>query len=274
MEDDIKLVKEGFAEFVSRTGITPEPKRKYRKTIKFFCIISAVAASLVLGVFYFKSQLHEEEWVQASTSYAQTQTVTLPDGSTAKLSPCSQIIYPKSFSNRTRRVMLVGEAFFDVTKDPKRQFTVSAGKMKIIVHGTLFNVSSYLSDEEDEVALVEGSVEMHLDSGQTSILLKPGEMIKYDKVNNITERRSFAANYFKEVVASDGLQFNNERLADIVATLNRRFNTNIVIENEKLNSIRYFASFINEESVDQILSALNLKDDFKITRKGNIIFIN
>lgn len=274
MNKDIKLAKEGFAEFVSRTGIVPDNKRKFRNAFQISLAVSAAAAALMFGVFLYKSQSFEEEWIQISTSYTQTKTVLLPDGSTAKLSPCSQLTYPKTFSKRKRRVMLVGEAFLDVAKDAKRQFCVSAGDMEIIVHGTQFNVSSYLSDEEDEVALIEGSVEMHLNREQTSFLLKPGEMIKYDKVNGITERRSFAANYFREVVISDGLHFNNERLADIVATLNRRFNSNIIIENSKLGAIRYFASFINGESVEQILYALNLNDDFKISKKGNIILIN
>jgi len=274
MKEDIELAREGFAEFVARTGIKRERDRLHKKILLTGAFALTIAASLAAGVLLTKWNSAEDDWIQVSTSYAQTRSVALPDGSTVKLNSCSQIMYPKSFCGRTRKVMLVGEAFFDVSKDIKRQFVVRAGNMDIIVHGTQFNVTSYLSDEEDEVALVEGSVEMQLRDGRSSIFLKPGEMFKYDKTNNTTECRPFAANYFKEVIASDGLQFNNEKLSDIVATLNRRFSTNIIIENEKLNSMRFFASFINGEDADMILSALNLNDSFKITRKGNVIFIN
>lgn len=274
IEDDTRLAQEGFAEFVARTGISRIPMEKRRKPALLPAIFFLMLAVFVsAGVLLYSSRSEGTDWVRVSTSFAQTKVVDLPDGSRVKLSPCSQIVYPENFAKRSREVMLVGEAFFDVSKDAKRKFTVSAGNMEVVVHGTQFNVSSYLSDEEDEVALVEGSVEMRLQGDPTSILLKPGEMVKYDKINNVTERRSFAANCFKEAIASNGLQFNNEKLGDIVATLNRRFDTNIIVENEKLKSARYFASFINGEGAEQILSALDLNGDFRIVRKGNIIFI-
>lgn len=275
IEDDVRLAQEGFAEFVVRTGISkPTAGKRRKKGLVPAAVALALAAFVSAGILLYTSRPDGTEWVRISTSFAQTKVVGLPDGSRVKLSPCSQIIYPRDFARRSREVMLVGEAFFDVSKDSKRKFTVSAGNMEVIVHGTQFNVSSYLSDEEDEVALVEGSVEMRLQGDPTSILLRPGEMVKYDKLNNITERRSFAANCFKEAIISDGLQFNNEKLGDIVATLNRRFDMNIIVENDKLKSTRYFASFINGEGVNQILSALDVNGDFKIVRKGNTIFIN
>lgn len=271
IDDDVRLAQEGFAEFVERTGIKPMHKSRW---IAGYSAIFLIAVVSVVGVFFYRAQSVDNGWMRVSTYFAQTQMVDLPDGSRVKLGPCSQIIYPRTFSGSTREVLLVGEAFFDVAKDTKRKFMVNAGNMEIVVHGTQFNVSSYLSDEEDEVALVEGSVEMRLQGDSTSIFLRPGEMVKFDKVNNVTERRSFAANCFREAIASDGLQFNNEKLGDIVATLNRRFNANIIIENEKVSSSRYFASFINGEGAEQILSALNLNGDFRISKKGNTFFIN
>ena len=169
--------------------------------------------------------------------------------------------------------MLVGEAYLDVAKDKRHRFIVSAGDMDVIVHGTRFSVSSFPEENEEEVALVEGSVEMKLGSGNGSIFLSPGELVKYDRTTGTTERRKFAANYFEEVVKAGGLQFRNERLEDIVASLNRHFNTTIVIEERSLADERFFASFINGENADQILHALNTGDMFRIYKRDNIIYL-
>lgn len=274
--EDIELAEEGFAEFVLRTGISkPSGKtgRKLSRTVLAAAFSALAAAAVVTAVFYYGVAFDDPVWIHESTSVAQTRTVILPDGTSVRLSPCSQITYPSEFSRRSRKVMLVGEAYLDVAKDSRRPFTLTANNMDVIVHGTQFNVSSYLSDEEDEVALVEGSVEMRLHGEKTSIYLKPNELVRYDKVNNITERRTFSANYYKEVLATDGLLFSNERLADIVATLNRRFGTNIIIENEALRTERYYAAFINGESAERILEALNIGNKFRITHKGNTYII-
>ena len=130
-----------------------------------------------------------------------------------------------------------------------------------------------MDKEEDEVALLEGSVEVRMQGQQGSVTLAPGELLKYDKQSGSVERRRFAANYYEEVLQAGGLQFNNEKLCDIAAVLTRNFGVKIIIEDPSLSAERYFASFINGEGVDAILSALNTGNHFQINRKNNIIYI-
>ena len=172
--------------------------------------------------------------------------------------------------------MLVGEAFLDVTPDTRRQFVVSLGSMDVVVHGTRFSVSSFPEENEDEVALIEGSVEMRFSNEVGSIFLSPGELVKYDRSTCMTERRKFAANYFEEVVNAGGLQFSNERLEDIVASLNRHFKVNIVIEDDSLNDERFFASFRTSSNskpfsrkVVLILSMIFSCSTFRVTFFGS-----
>ena len=54
---------------------------------------------------------------------------------------------------------LIGEAYFDVTKDEERRFVVStAHQSQIEVYGTGFNVEAYAADGRISTTLVEGSV--------------------------------------------------------------------------------------------------------------------
>lgn len=272
--DDASLAEEGFRVFALRTGLA-----RRQKVRRWSGIAVRIAAALFLPVAALSFwALHKAadartEWLHEGTTYAETRTVSLPDGSTVSLMPCSRLYYPERFTGRQRKVMLDGEAFLDVVKDARRQFVVSAGDMEVLVHGTRFNVSSFLGNEEDEVALLEGSVEMRVKGQQGSILLSPGELVKYDKNTGTAERRRFATNYYEEVLKAGGLQFSNEKLGDIAASLNRRFGVEIVVENKALASERYFASFINGEGVDEILAALNTGGHFNISKRDNIIYI-
>jgi ferric-dicitrate binding protein FerR (iron transport regulator) len=272
--DDQPMAKDGFADFKNKTGLH---KSEFWAKCRYYAV--RIAACLFFPLLFLcgwavhRVSVSDQAWVKVSTTVAQTSNVTLPDGTKVLLSPCSQLFYPERFSGNQRKVMLVGEAYLDVAKDTRHQFVVSAGQMDVIVHGTRFSVSSFPEENEEEVALVEGSVEMRFDSEEGSIFLSPGELVKYDRSTGTTERRKFAANYFEEVVRSGGLQFRNERLEDIVASLNRHFNVTIVIEDRSLADERFFASFINGEDADEILSALNTGDIFRLQKRDNITYL-
>ena len=272
--DDPSLAKEGLAEFRAKTGLRPsEHWTKIRRAATRIAACLFVPLLAICAWAVYRLSVSDQEWVKVSTSVAQTRNVVLPDGTEVTLSPCSQLFYPERFSGRQRKVMLVGEAYLDVVKDAKRKFVVSAGEMDVIVHGTRFSVSSFPEENEEEVALVEGSVEMKFSGENGSIFLSPGELVKYDRSTGTTERRKFAANYFEEVVKAGGLQFRNERLGDIVSALNRHFNVTIVIEDNSLADERFFASFINGETSDEILSALNTGDIFHVLKRDNITYL-
>ncbi|MBO4428259.1 MAG: FecR domain-containing protein [Bacteroidales bacterium] len=271
---DERLADKGFEAFSRRTGI--ERHRKI-KTVSRWTVRVAAALALplvLLSVWAVRKAADADvQWLQVSTTYAQTRTVILSDGTSVTLQPCSQLYYPDHFWGKQRKVMLSGEAFLDVAKDVRRQFVVGAGNMDLVVHGTRFNVSSFPGNEEDEVALLDGSVEIRIRDKEGSVFLAPGEMVKYDKTEGSIVHRNFAVNYYEEVLNAGGLQFNNERLADIAAELNRHFNASIVVEDSSVASVRYLASFINGESLDEILAALNTGGQFRIVKKDKFIYI-
>lgn len=272
-DNDPELAKAGFSEFKARTGLkkTPFSARFGNFALRF-------AAALLLPVLLFSIWAvsrtpSDTNMIQVCTSIAETRHIVLPDGTDVRLSPCSQLIYPEKFLGAQRKVHLAGEAFLNVTKDKKRQFVVCTGDMDVVVHGTKFNVSSFLEEVEDEVALVEGSVEMRFHDDSGPVFLAPGELVKYDRSTKNTERSLFSANYFEEVIKAGGLQFRNEKLSEIAASLNRHFNVNIIIKDSSLAEERFYASFINGENADEILSALNAGQLFNIENTEDNIFI-
>ena len=79
----------------------------------------------------------------------QRTQVTLADGTMVWVNGKSTLTFPSQFASRTRKVELDGEAYFEVQKDPEKQFIVSTAHQSAIkVLGTKFNVKAYRDSEE------------------------------------------------------------------------------------------------------------------------------
>ena len=65
----------------------------------------------------------------------------------------------------------------------------------------------------------------------------------------------------------------NETLENIAKQLERNFDVNIIIKNDSLKQIPYHMAFVNNETLDDILSAMNLDGYLTIKRDGKIIEI-
>ena len=70
------------------------------------------------------------------------QQLTLQDSTHITLYPNSRLRYPNQFTVDLREVYLTGQAFFEVTKNPKKPFWVHADRISTQVLGTSFLVTT------------------------------------------------------------------------------------------------------------------------------------
>lgn len=87
--------------------------------------------------------------------------LALPDGTKVWLNAASSIVYPNSFRDDIREVMLEGEAYFEVAKDRTRPFIVNTEKQRVAVLGTSFNISAYSNDVITKTTLLTGSIRVN-----------------------------------------------------------------------------------------------------------------
>lgn len=240
--------------------------------------VEHVAAFLLLPVsvlmYIIGGSTTDVEWLETNTAVGQKVDVMLPDGSEMILGPSSKLIYPSNFTGDQRKVFVMGSVYADIESDKKHPFVISTGSLDVVVYGTEFQLNSYESDSEVEVALVEGSVKLHNKADNRDVMMHPGDIVCYDKSTGNFIRKNFAAGYYRDIVANGGFQFVNQRLEDIASCLERHFNVTIYIDDEEIADERYFASFINNESVDEIFNVLNAQNYMKVTRNGKIIHIS
>lgn len=246
-------------------------KEKVRK-LNFLMQISKVAAILFIPLllstiyFYKESRTVNSEYFTTTSSKkvyntfhapvgAKTQ-VALPDGSLVWLNSGSTLSCPTAFDNKSRDVVLTGEAFFEVVKNEKIPMVVSIGNLKVKVYGTKFNVNAFKDDGLIKTTLVEGKVTIIPGESKNEYQLKPGytasfavndqkiELSKVDDMDAITG--------WKE----GKLLFHNESFAHIIKELERWYNVDIQLADTTLGSYTLYATFI-DENVNQIFDILS-----------------
>ncbi len=108
-----------------------------------------------------------------------TYNIKFDDGTEAHINSGSYIEYPKSFSNKQKRVVsLTGEGYFKVAKSDK-PFIVKANGLEVTVYGTEFNVNTN-KESRVEVVLVRGAVGVKGGGADDEILLSPNEMLVFN----------------------------------------------------------------------------------------------
>nr|WP_321353945.1 FecR domain-containing protein [uncultured Draconibacterium sp.] len=172
--------------------------------------------------------------------YGNHSTITLSDGTKVWLNAGSRLIYPSRFTDKTREVMLIGEAFFDVSKMEEKPFTVKTPDIEVHVLGTKFNVSAYPDENVAHTVLTEGSVEIsHKSQGvfDRNIVLKPGQLAAYNKQNSSTNIYDVETEYFTSW--KEGyLTFTNSDLNRVVKKLERYYNIHMKYDNPLDGSLR------------------------------------
>jgi ferric-dicitrate binding protein FerR (iron transport regulator) len=199
----------------------------------------------------------------------QKLTITLPDGSTAKLNSESSIEYPSVFDKEVRKVTIIGEVFFDITTNEDWPFIVSSKDVLTKVLGTSFNVSSYSDEEYIKVALVEGTVEVSA-KDKAAVSLSPSEMavIHEDEkeiiIKDFDIRKETA--WKDNIIYFDGVTFD-----EMQRRLERWYNVEFVYDVKPV--FEEFEGDFTNETLEVVLKGMSA-NKFEYKLDGNKVFIN
>lgn len=152
---------------------TPAPhKRRFLTSFRVAATLVAVSAICIGTVQY----LARPEGAVYSTGVGGHKTITLSDGSKIELNTDTSLRI--TLKNDRRSVDLdKGEAFFQVTHNASRPFTVTVGNHRVRDIGTKFLVRREPS--EVKVSLVEGRAQFENigASGSRPAILAPGDVV-------------------------------------------------------------------------------------------------
>jgi len=216
-------------------------------------------------------QLDEKRYNTLVTPQGRYISVMLSDGTIVWLNAASQLQYPVVFTGKERKVKVVGEAYFEVKKNPGQPFIVEANGTEIEVTGTQFNVHAYDEEPAITTTLVEGGVivrknnhELHLVPGQQAIVRSEAEN------NTITLNET--VNITQEIAWTKGLfHFEKASVADIMKELKRWYN--LEVEFKAPITEKYYLTISRQEPISKVLRIIEKTGNVRFTIEDRYVVV-
>jgi ferric-dicitrate binding protein FerR (iron transport regulator) len=253
---------------------------KPTKTVSLSTWIYRVAAILalpiMLGIGWYLGSTEtksETQMCEVTAPKGQISKCVLADGTEVWLNAGTTIKYDPSLKGDFREVMLDGEAYFKVSKNKHKPFTVTTEHAQIKVLGTIFNLKAYSGENKVETTLEEGRVVFSLNGSVTKpVELKPGEQVVY----NISEKKitvEQVETYLHTAWKDGKFVFKDADLQAIIRELEKLYDVRIHLENDSLLKLRFRGMFEYEENIFSALETLERTTNIKYRMTGRDIWL-
>jgi ferric-dicitrate binding protein FerR (iron transport regulator) len=200
-----------------------------------------------------------------STPRGGQYSVVLPDGSKVWLNAASSIKYPTNFSAKERRVVITGEAYFNVAKLPgeegkRKPFIVDVQSptgegtvAEMEVMGTQFNIMAYNEERTIATTLVNGKVKVSannnyklLGAGQQAQISMGSDDIKVVRVEDLDDALAWKNGF---------ISLNNSDIKYIMRTLSRWYNIEVKFPG-KVPGFKFNGTISRSENISTVIKTL------------------
>jgi transmembrane sensor len=240
----------------AHTGLRPASSATAAHRAGLSRMLTALAATVFIAIgagfaYWALQQTHGDRSQTIVSPIGVRSTSELPDGSIMDLGGRTSVRL--LYSDTLRKVdMLDGEVYLTVSKDKHRAFVVTAGSVSVTAVGTAFNVRR--DADRVVVTVTEGVVTVARDSNASPARLTVNQQLAYvrgsDKFEIATVDPSIATAWRTGV-----LQFVDEPLGSVVASINRYSPRTITIRDREIESLS-FTGTVHPDRIDHWLRAL------------------
>ncbi|MXV51846.1 DUF4974 domain-containing protein [Pedobacter sp. HMF7647] len=269
---EAKTSKKNFGDLINFWNFRPF---RIAAAIILFCSAGYISYVLLQPANEQKSQT---AFQRIKNNQNKSAIIKLPDGSLAVLQPNAQIIYPKTFDSRQREVNLIGEAFFEVTKNPNKPFYVFSKEMTVRVVGTSFNVKANEDTHSFEVLVSTGRVEVfagNLKNRQANTLI----MVLMPNQHAVLDRRELRLKkdvlakpvLLSEVSTAIHFKFSQTPFPTVISTIEKAYGIHILYDEAVMKNCQVTASLVRQ-SLDERLKLIckAIEADYKYVN-GQVI---
>lgn len=254
----------------------PGGRRRMRFINVAATLLLLVAASFI--TYFITSNgiemgFQEVEWVTQVAPLGKKSTLYLGDGTMVKLNAGSKMIYPREFSDDSREVTLIGEAYFDVERDEQRPFLINSGEVDVRVLGTSFIVKSYAEDDLITVAVESGKVSVTGKLNKAEVTLEKGDLAFYKPSTKKFDTREVknSSLYFGWI--NQNIVFEDNNIDEIFNVLARWYGIEFVVQKE-LDLDKKFTAIYKKPTLKVILESLSVAYNFNYEVKNKQVIIN
>lgn len=198
--------------------------------------------------------------------------IVLSDGTKVWINSESELKYPVHFNQKERVVELTGEAYFEVKSDPNHPFVVKSNGINTRVLGTEFNVSAY-PNEEVNITLVEGKVELKSGQNSEKVQLLPGENANMQLASSVIVVKKVDVRKF--IAWRDGyFYFEKGRLEDILTKLERWYDFKVFYQNPAVKNYQFRMRADRSQEFSDIVSRLEQTGRVAIEINEKVIVVS
>ena len=266
----------GFDKVIAKENIISKIKlRQKSQTRKMRYWISAAASVLLLigtGYAIFFSNNIINKSIVYNSQQNEVLNILLPDSSKVWLNENSSLVVAKSFNNRNRKIVLHGEAYFEVARNEEKVFKIISGRTTTKVLGTSFNLKN---DEKNNVQLIvnNGKVQFYTRfSFKNREIYSAGEKGEYlFSEGEIQHDNNTDLNYISWKTGI--LSFSDTPFNEVCKVISRHYKVPVktIVDNK---SLLLTGTFRNED-LEDILSTIAITFDIKIEKaEEGFQFIN
>jgi len=245
--------------------IHPAPMQ--RKSFGWIRIAASIIVIVGVGLLAYLTLFNQPAKEQTIFALQNALIDTLPDGSIVTVNKGSAISYPKKFRGDKRQVKLDGEAFFNVTPNKEKPFTVSVNDVQITVVGTSFNVKTINGNTE---VVVESGIVRVTRAGKT-VELKANEKVRVETKDSLLNKEQVSDQLYK-YYRTKQFVCDDTPLWKLVDVINEAYNSHIVFGDPALRDLTLTTTFDNE-SLDQLLNVIAMTFDIQAVKEGDNIIL-
>lgn len=256
----------------------------------------AVAATVTLmaGLLTFSDELLTKSY---QTSYAETRTLILPDGSRVTLNANSTLRMSRWFGtpsiasagpsvrprfgwfglgDRTREVRLMGEALFSVahTADNQRFVVKTDNGPEVVVLGTEFTV--FARPRGTKVVLNRGKVVVRYrqaDRTQRQVTMKPGQLVTFGAGNGQPRLQHTVQPANHAAWREHRFVFEETTLREVTYLLKENFGLTVEITDPETASLTLSGSY-PAQTADELLQIIAEALNVRINRNADKILLS
>jgi transmembrane sensor len=250
---------------------TPVRSKKRMLTNTWFKVAASIA--IIIGLSISFKMIYDWSQIEEMITYTSANsvlTLELSDNSKVWLNSNSQIIVPGQFKGNIRKVYLRGNAFFEVTKNPKKPFIIAAHKTTTIVLGTSFCLKAPDDDSVVTLSVVTGKVSFTDENNpnNTSVVLS-GQTASIDHQSNKIFKQSYKDQNF--IAWKTGkIEFDNASLDEVCKVLSEYYNVSFKSDSSKDARNISFSGTFNNKSLPEVLDVIEFTIGVKFEKNKDV----
>ncbi len=247
------------------------------KRLRRWASVAALFVGIIgAGLFYryssnasFFANSNEATMLSYQSGQGKTKKVVLEDGTEIWLNAGSKLSYPAHFEKQSRAVSLEGEAFFQVSHDSSRPFTVRMGNLSAKVLGTSFNIAAYPTGDKIRISVATGRVGVQ--DGQKGLdTLTHDKRIVFEKATGKFKVDDYPAS-FVNAWREGTIRLEGASFSELAAIIKNNFGYELKTGNRSLHEISFNTTFQKHDKIENVMDVISRIPDAQYRIRDHII---